>query len=178
MNAVLLMLLILLVGGCAPPDKKADPASPQKKDIAQFQGYQRFVSLSGGTRERAMLDFALDTKTGQLCRTWPWEKSSVNAEPMPPQSPEPPAKTAADFLAHLEKKRASNVASAGMNGLPLCFKLYTEYPDTSSKTSFDSEGSKIGQTDDPECVPGKITTADQLWKCIQAERLRTGDYNR
>ena len=46
-------------------------------------------------------DVALDTMTGQLCRTWEWVYRGEN-----------------------------NPAKGGLDELPTCFKLYTDYPFT------------------------------------------------
>jgi len=47
-------------------------------------------------------DLALDTKTGQLCRTWDWEVPNA--------------------------LKGSNPES--LTGLPLCITLYTQYPES------------------------------------------------
>lgn len=65
------LLLALLLQGCteltqAPPP----PASPQP--------YQRFVPVAASDR-----DFALDTKTGQLCKTWNWSIANSPLSSLP-----------------------------------------------------------------------------------------------
>jgi hypothetical protein len=53
-------LLAVLLQGCAA---LTTPSSSQ----AVQQPYQRFVPAAASDR-----DFALDTKTGKLCKTWRW----------------------------------------------------------------------------------------------------------
>jgi hypothetical protein len=59
---------VLLLQAC--PEKNAPaPQTPAATPVVMKTPYQRFVpySFSGAT-----IYWALDTKTGQLCRTWEW----------------------------------------------------------------------------------------------------------
>ncbi len=114
MKAILLMALFLPLGGCAFQDRPTAPASQPGKRTALALGYQRFVPMAQHAGGPAVLDFALDTKTGQLCRTWPWEVTDT--------------------------KPGSR--AEGLNNLPECFTLYTQYPDrseTAQSKSLDEE---------------------------------------
>jgi hypothetical protein len=114
MKAVLLIGLLVNLGGCASQDKPAASAIQPATGIP-------------------MLDFALDTKTGQLCRTWPWE--ITDAKP--------------------------GSRSEGINNIPQCFTLYTQYPDESEKAqskSLDNE-----PIDAVKKAKEKPSSAPQTW---------------
>jgi hypothetical protein len=110
-----LIVLLLVLGGCA--DFQAKPTTPAK------QPYQRFVpvprqpeNLQGVPWSGAL---ALDTKTGQLCQTYPHE---FDTSASPPSSP--PPKTAEEFL-----KKYSEDSERGWHEVPLCKQLYDTSPD-------------------------------------------------
>ncbi len=104
MKAVLLTVLLLSLEGCLSSSEHAPSTKPEKQTVS-IRGYQRFVPMAQHAAGTAVLDFALDTKTGQLCRNWPWE--ITGAKP--------------------------GSRSEGINNLPECFTLYTQYPDGSEK---------------------------------------------
>jgi hypothetical protein len=84
--------------------------------------YQRFASMSTQSNDPTFSAlpgaFALDTKTGQLCQTYPSvESSSSAAGPAP--------KTAEEYLKSLNAKSAS----PGWHNLPQCKQLYEQAPD-------------------------------------------------
>src|ERR1700683_196880 len=67
------MAFLINLAGCAPQENPANSAIQREKPVAlPIQNYQRFVPMAQHANGTPMLDFALDTKTGQLCRTWPW----------------------------------------------------------------------------------------------------------
>ena len=53
------IFLALILQGCTLTQTPPPPVLPQP--------YQRFVPVATSDR-----DFALDTKTGKLCKTWSW----------------------------------------------------------------------------------------------------------
>src|ERR1700680_1463265 len=79
------LLLSLLCAGCRNDSPLINkPPQPEKQAVV-LQGYQRFVTIrlpNPGTNEfsdQNVFEYALDTKTGQLCRTWDW--TTLNAKP-------------------------------------------------------------------------------------------------
>jgi hypothetical protein len=65
----LAFLVFMGLSGCSSEQpKQTSVAAPVPASVLP---YQRFVPVQGG------LDWALDTKTGQLCRTWDWSTAAV-----------------------------------------------------------------------------------------------------
>jgi hypothetical protein len=67
--ALLLVASLLLMGqsACLPERSKQTPAPAPMVQ----QPYQRFVRIA--SFPAGQLNWALDTKTGQVCRTWDWQ---------------------------------------------------------------------------------------------------------
>ncbi len=65
------LVISLICAGCADsPFRTQPPVTPQPvTPIVYRQSYQRFVPLGPGIQP----NYALDTKTGQICQTWPFE---------------------------------------------------------------------------------------------------------
>jgi hypothetical protein len=105
---------LLALSGCADFQTKSAQAAKQP--------YQRFVpvprqpeNLQGVPWSGAL---ALDTKTGQLCQTYPESTAPASS----PSSP--PPKTAEEFLNKYESQQ-----TLGWHEIPLCKHLYESVPD-------------------------------------------------
>ncbi|HWW16052.1 MAG TPA: hypothetical protein VN310_15430 [Candidatus Dormibacteraeota bacterium] len=111
----------LVLSGC--DNFQAKPVRPMK------QPYQRFIpvppqpeNLQGVPWSGAL---ALDTKTGQLCQTYPHEFVPSNNSPSPLPS-SPPAKTAEELI---QKYNAESQQALGWHDIPLCKHLFESLPD-------------------------------------------------
>lgn len=110
----LVALLLLVLNGCS--DFQAKSPQPTK------QPYQRFVpvprqpeNLQGVPWSGAL---ALDTKTGQLCQTYPQTSdTTTSSSSLPPE-------TAEEYLKQLSKD-----SERGWHAVPLCKQLYDTIPD-------------------------------------------------
>lgn len=92
--------LPVLMGQSACPAGHPKQASvPTQKAV---QPYQRFVRIASAAS--MTLNWALDTKTGQVCRTWDWHMQG-------------------------DKPRKNGEADITL-ATPTCFSLYREYPDS------------------------------------------------
>ncbi len=98
-KATLALLFVLLLQAC-PDSNKPTPQPPTVPN-------QRFVPIGPPTGVVVGVPwhghFALDTKTGQLCRTWDWELKDAKGKPQEPWSE-----------------------------LPTCMYLFSRYPDSPS----------------------------------------------
>jgi hypothetical protein len=90
---------LLICGGCSLPQDT--PTGQQVAQVSKVEPYQRFVPIAQNAAGTPSLDYALDTKTGQICKTWDWQIT-----PAPPGS-----------------------RSEGINEIPECLALYQQDPD-------------------------------------------------
>ena len=89
------LVLVTLFEGCPLDQSKQTPVP------GRVSSYQRFVPTTGSPP--VALNWALDTKTGQICRTWDW---------------------------NVENAKPDNDGRVGIAlAAPTCFDLYTRYPD-------------------------------------------------
>lgn len=110
-----LISLICMGAGCnVPNNKPAVTPQPEKLGIVYkqvFKGYQRFVPIrlqdTGGITNDERRNFALDTKTGQLCKTWGFDYGKVTKE-------------------SLDDGEIGGVQTGLITN---CLALYNEYPD-------------------------------------------------
>ncbi|MSO19974.1 MAG: hypothetical protein EXQ56_05830 [Acidobacteria bacterium] len=65
------LMLALILQGCTSSSQTPAP-------VPLPQPYQRFVPVATSDR-----DFALDTKTGQLCKTWSWTITDAPLSSLP-----------------------------------------------------------------------------------------------
>ena len=104
--ACLAFAALLQTNGCDSPQQsgKQEPAKPERPPIHRFEN----VSMPGSP------GVALDTVTGQLCRTWDWVY-----------------------------KAATNPNKGGLDDLPTCLSIYRETPATGdSRDPFGQFGGK------------------------------------
>lgn len=116
MKLLMVAALPLVLNGCG--DFQAKSAQPRK------QSYQRFIpvprqpeNLEGVPWSGAL---ALDTKTGQLCQTYP--ESTVSGNSLS----SPPPKTADEYL---QQYSAESQQTLGWHEIPLCKHLYESVRD-------------------------------------------------
>lgn len=109
--ALLLIAVLAFMGqsGCQSEQPKQTAAAAPPPVIVQ--PYQRFVRIEGG------LIWALDTKTGQLCRTWDWTNASIKN-----------ALTKFDF----SKLRGTDAAAVSTQ---TCQQLWKAFPDEAPLTT-------------------------------------------
>lgn len=69
-SRISIILLLVALGSCVRPSQINEPAH----QTATFD-FQRFVPISSSTplyEGVHTANFALDTKTGRMCKTWDW----------------------------------------------------------------------------------------------------------
>ncbi len=72
---MLALLLLALVASMGQQQCTTERPSNPVPTVSVTQGYQRFVPPGGGV---SILNWALDTKTGQLCKTWDWTSPAID----------------------------------------------------------------------------------------------------
>ena len=88
-------LFLISLGGCSSD-------RPMAQTKTEKRPYQRFVPIPSASPYAATMDVSLDTKTGQVCRTWDWEVADAK----------------------------SGSRGEAVSNLPKCIELYTKYPDS------------------------------------------------
>lgn len=108
--ALFFVLLVFIgEGGCSSErPKRATTPAP-----AVARPYQRFVPIAHGQGFLSFPYWAFDTKTGQLCKTWPWESNDA-------------ASQKAQKTGDTSNLQGLDAAAASTS---TCLSLLTQYPD-------------------------------------------------
>ena len=118
---VAMLLLSASLPGC--PEKKTTDAPATAKPVPVT--YQRFVPIAP-IPTSTFMDFALDTKTGQLCKTWKGQLLPINERTL-------------DSI-----------------GLPLCIDLYAKDPDQSTGESEQTTREDKAKANEKGFIPDSI----------------------